>query len=98
MSKFIGNVLVAGMCVLSSVAFAERIQLIEGDTIRGNEEQPTMTHIIPWQDTTLEIPLEERSYQIIKNQLLVPIERKQVLREVEKINETVTYSRTDFKR
>lgn len=62
------------------------IIVIQGDTIRGNEEQPSVTHIIPWKDESLAIPLKKQSYEGLKQEILQPLVRSQVLREVDKIN------------
>lgn len=66
---------------------AAEVLVIEGDVIRGNEEQPMVTHILPWTDRSLVWPSPVIELKSIEDALLSPIEPTQIRNEVEFIQE-----------
>lgn len=82
------SVILLVCCVfMSQSTLSKEVISIEGDIIRGNEEQPNVTHILPWSDTPLTLPSQISQMKFLKSQLLLPLDRAQVQREVNAIND-----------
>ncbi len=71
-------------------ANAGEVLVIEGDVIRGNEEQPMVTHILPWVDQSPAWSDPVAELQSVEDALLSPIEPSQIRNEVESIREIIS--------
>jgi len=77
--------LLAGLlsAILTSTVFAEGdVTVIEGAEIRGDQEQPKILYIVPWQRPDNRGGLEGRAVELAGAGLLKPIYREEFLREV----------------
>jgi hypothetical protein len=68
--------------VLQSTLYAEEVIVIEGAEIRGNQEQPRILYIIPWQRPLLREGLTVNSTELPGSDLLKPIYRDEFVRQV----------------
>ncbi len=66
-----------------SVVAADEVIVIEGAEIRGDQEQPKILYIVPWQRPGNRGGLQPNSVDIVGAGLLKPIYREEFLREVD---------------
>ena len=57
--------------------------VIEGTDIRGNQEQPKILYIIPWQKPLDRAALESGAIKLIGSDLLQPLYREELVRRLE---------------
>ncbi len=78
----------------SSFCFGEEGVVVLSDTVTGNQEQPKVLYIVPWQaahdDTILYQPLETK----LQRDVFAHIERQEHIRELKYLN---NLSQTDDK-
>ncbi|WP_020406665.1 hypothetical protein [Hahella ganghwensis] len=79
------SALVCGVCwfgMAINVQAADEVLVIDGAEIRGDQEQPKILYIVPWQRPGSRGGLEPSSVDIVGAGLLKPIYREEFLREV----------------
>ncbi len=75
-----------GLVLLSqavTVLAEEEVLVIEGAEIRGDQEQPKILYIVPWQRPDSRGGLEGSSVELAGAGLLKPIYREEFIREVQ---------------
>jgi hypothetical protein len=83
---FLGMVFGMALCLMSSMLHAQEPSVIKlEETIRGNQEQPKVLTIVPWQSPktkqALPSPIVERI-----NKTFVPLQRDELKRQMKILN------------
>jgi hypothetical protein len=83
---FFGMFFCMALCLMSSVLNAQEPTVIKlEETIRGNQEQPKVLTIVPWQSPktkqALPSPIVERI-----NKTFVPLQRDELKRQIQILN------------
>ncbi|OZG73531.1 hypothetical protein BTA51_11000 [Hahella sp. CCB-MM4] len=76
------KILLMSMLLCQGASAAEDVIVIEGAEIRGDQEQPKILYIVPWQRPGNRGGLQPNSVDIVGAGLLKPIYREEFLREV----------------
>jgi hypothetical protein len=85
-SRFLGMFFYMALCLMSSMLNAQEPDVIKlEETIRGNQEQPKVLTIVPWQSPktkqALPSPIVERI-----NKKFVPLQRGELKRRIQILN------------
>ena len=84
-------VLVITMLITSTVIFAQGPEVIKlEETIRGNQEQPKVLTIVPWQSPKAKESLPSSIVERI-NKTFKPLHRDELLRQIEQLENKNTY-------
>lgn len=89
-NKRIGQFKLFFSAILTSTLLAPVSHAVEGETtIIGSQEAPTVLNIVPWRSKELSVDpweLKDGPSTTVLNQVLKPIDRDELLREVEYFN------------
>ncbi|MEO9945998.1 hypothetical protein [Paraglaciecola sp.] len=77
----------------NSILFAQQQEVVTiEETIRGNQEQPKVLTIVPWQAPSLKEALPSQIVERINKQF-VPLQRDELLRELSSLRTKNSYSK-----
>jgi hypothetical protein len=79
-SRFVLAVIFNGAMMLSGLAKAENVELI--DTIKGNLQHPNVLFIVPWQTPAEKIPTARKMAIRLPDYLTQPVERAEFVEQV----------------
>ncbi len=80
--RVLRSILLSIWIMAGFLVHAEEIIVIEGNEIRGNQEQPKILYIIPWQRPLQREGLEPDTLQLLGQDLLQPIYREEFVRRL----------------
>jgi len=83
---FLGMFFGMALCLMSSVLNAQELGVIKlEETIRGNQEQPKVLTIVPWQSPKTRQALPSAIVERI-NKTFVPLQRGELKRQIQILN------------
>ena len=71
--------LLSGLCLSAAASAEDEVLTIQGTSIRGNQELPTILYLVPWQAPEV-LELEEPESSLAVTRTLEPLERSEFQR------------------